>query len=58
MLWDDNDFSADDIQALTYQLCHTYVRCMRSVSISVPAYCNYLVAFQACYHLMELEDPR
>ena len=58
VLWDDNDFSADDIQALTYQLCHTYVRCTRSVSIPAPAYYAHLVAFRARYHLMELEDRR
>ena len=26
VLWDDNNFAADDLQMLTYQLCHTYVR--------------------------------
>ena len=31
-------FEADELQQLTYQLCHTYVRCTRSVSIPAPAY--------------------
>ncbi|VEL33979.1 unnamed protein product [Protopolystoma xenopodis] len=48
-------FSADDIQNLTYQLCHTYVRCTRSVSIPAPAYYAHLVAFRARYHLVEKE---
>ncbi|KAG8134005.1 hypothetical protein E2320_011768 [Naja naja] len=26
VLWDDNRFSSDELQILTYQLCHTYVR--------------------------------
>lgn len=52
-LWDDNHFSADELQALTYQLCHTYVRCTRSVSIPAPAYYAHLVAFRARYHLVE-----
>lgn len=48
-------FSADDLQNLTYQLCHTYVRCTRSVSIPAPAYYAHLVAFRARYHLVEKE---
>uniref|UniRef100_A0A8W8MXD6 Piwi domain-containing protein n=1 Tax=Magallana gigas TaxID=29159 RepID=A0A8W8MXD6_MAGGI len=37
----------DELQTLTYQLCHTYVRCTRSVSIPAPAYYAHLVAFRA-----------
>ncbi|KAL3320560.1 argonaute 1 [Cichlidogyrus casuarinus] len=55
VLWDDNCFTADDIQNLTYQLCHTYVRCTRSVSVPAPAYYAHLVAFRARYHLVEKE---
>ena len=58
VLWDDNHFSADELQALTYQLCHTYVRCTRSVSIPAPAYYAHLVAFRARYHLIEREPER
>ena len=43
---------------LTYQLCHTYVRCTRSVSIPAPAYYAHLVAFRARYHLVEKEHDR
>lgn len=53
VLWDDNDFTADELQSTTYQLCHTYVRCTRSVSIPAPAYYAHLVAFRARYHLVE-----
>jgi len=53
VLWDDNTFTADELQQLTYQLCHTYVRCTRSVSIPSPAYYAQLVAFRARYHLVE-----
>lgn len=56
VLWDDNDFNADELQCLTYQLCHTYVRCTRSVSYPAPAYYAHLVAFRARYHLQERED--
>lgn len=55
VLWDDNQFTADELQCLTYQLCHTYVRCTRSVSIPAPAYYAHLVAFRARYHLVEKE---
>lgn len=58
VLWDDNGFTADDLQCLTYQLCHTYVRCTRSVSYPAPAYYAHLVAFRARYHLQEREDKR
>ena len=46
VLWDDNHFDADELQQLTFQLCHTYVRCTRSVSIPAPAYYAHLVAFR------------
>lgn len=58
VLWDDNQFTADELQCLTYQLCHTYVRCTRSVSIPAPAYYAHLVAFRARYHLVEKEHDR
>ncbi|KAI6190975.1 Protein argonaute-2 [Aphelenchoides bicaudatus] len=53
VLWDDNGLSADELQQLTYQMCHTYVRCTRSVSIPAPAYYAHLVAFRARYHLVD-----
>uniref|UniRef100_A0A3Q3A3U9 Argonaute RISC catalytic component 3a n=1 Tax=Kryptolebias marmoratus TaxID=37003 RepID=A0A3Q3A3U9_KRYMA len=58
VLWDDNGFSADEFQLLTYQLCHTYVRCTRSVSIPAPAYYAHLVAFRARYHLVDKEAEK
>nr|CAD7588201.1 unnamed protein product [Timema genevievae] len=56
VLWDDNRLSADQLQHLTYQLCHTYVRCTRAVSIPAPAYYARLVAFRARYHMCEKEQ--
>jgi eukaryotic translation initiation factor 2C len=50
VLWDDNGFLADQLQALTYQLCHVYVRCARSVSLPAPVYYAHLAAYRArCY---------
>ncbi|XP_060856547.1 protein argonaute-2-like [Metopolophium dirhodum] len=55
VLWDDNNFESDELQRLTYQLCHTYVRCTRSVSIPAPAFYAHLVATRAKYHMVEEE---
>uniref|UniRef100_A0A646QFB5 Argonaute-2 n=1 Tax=Hemiscolopendra marginata TaxID=943146 RepID=A0A646QFB5_9MYRI len=55
VLWDDSDFSADELQQLTYELCHTYVRCTRSVSIPSPAYYAHLAAFRARHHLENIQ---
>ncbi|CAK9297677.1 unnamed protein product [Gordionus sp. m RMFG-2023] len=54
VLWDDNNFSADDFQSLTYALCHTYVRCNRAVSIPAPTYYAHHVAFRARHHIGDL----
>ena len=53
VLWDENMFSADDLQNLTYQLCHTYARCTRSVSIPAPVFYAKLVAIRARHYLAE-----
>lgn len=56
VLWDDNQLMADELQKLTYMLCHTYVRCTRSVSIPSPAYYAHLAAFRARYYLEQQQD--
>ncbi|GAB2285479.1 argonaute 5 [Dionaea muscipula] len=56
VLYDENNFSADVLQLLTYSLCFTYQRCTRSVSIVPPAYYAHLAAFRARYYL-EDEAP-
>ncbi|XP_060847719.1 protein argonaute-2-like [Rhopalosiphum padi] len=53
VLWDDNNFESDELQILTYQLCHTYVKCTRSVSIPAPLYYAHLATFRSRYHLTE-----
>ena len=55
VLYDDSNFKSDELQILTNQLCHTYVRCARSVSIPAPAYYAHHVAFRARYHLNEVD---
>lgn len=44
VLWDDNKFTADIIQEITYHLCHTNVRCTRAVSVPTPVFYAQLVA--------------
>uniref|UniRef100_A0A915JMM4 Uncharacterized protein n=1 Tax=Romanomermis culicivorax TaxID=13658 RepID=A0A915JMM4_ROMCU len=38
VLLDENKFSADDLQSLTYALCHVYQRSTKSVSLPAPCY--------------------
>nr|POE96118.1 protein argonaute 5 [Quercus suber] len=51
VLYDENNFSADVLQMLTNNLCYTYARCTRSVSIVPPAYYAHLAAFRARYYI-------
>ncbi|XP_011498662.1 PREDICTED: protein argonaute-2-like [Ceratosolen solmsi marchali] len=46
-LWDDSDMSEDEIENLTYFLCHMFSRCTRSVSYPTPTYYAHLAAFRA-----------
>lgn len=58
VLYDDSNFASDQLQTLSNELCHTYVRCARAVSIPAPAYYAHHVAFRARYHLEELKRNR
>ncbi|KAJ3646696.1 hypothetical protein Zmor_024272 [Zophobas morio] len=46
-LWDDNKLNHDDIEELTYHLCHMFTRCNRSVSYPAPTYYAHLAAARA-----------
>ncbi|KAG0274373.1 hypothetical protein BGZ95_009860 [Linnemannia exigua] len=50
VLHDDNQFTADSLQELTYRLCYLYARCTRSVSMVPAAYYAHLVAQRARFH--------
>ncbi|GAB4819183.1 hypothetical protein N2152v2_006229 [Parachlorella kessleri] len=43
---DENKFSADQLQSLTYKLCYTFCRCTRSISVCPPAQYAHLAAFR------------
>ncbi|CAK9867345.1 unnamed protein product [Sphagnum jensenii] len=47
LLWDENNFSIDDFEALTLNLCYGYARCPKAVSMVAPAYYAHLVATRA-----------
>ncbi|CAB5379107.1 unnamed protein product [Rhizophagus irregularis] len=47
VLYDENEFDANRLQTLTYNLCHTYARCTRSVSLVPPVYYANLAATRA-----------
>ncbi|EOX91993.1 Argonaute protein group, putative [Theobroma cacao] len=51
VLYDENKCTADSLQVLTNNLCYTYARCTRSVSIVPPAYYAHLAAFRARYYI-------
>jgi len=54
VLWDDSEFSADELEVLSYYLCHLYARCSRAVSYPTPTYYAHLVADRARKHHNEL----
>ncbi|KAL6491710.1 argonaute 5 [Orobanche gracilis] len=51
VLYDENEFTADGMQSLTNDLCYTYARCTRSLSIVPPVYYAHLVARRARYYI-------
>jgi eukaryotic translation initiation factor 2C len=50
VLYDDNGFNADTLQALSFALCHVYARSTRSVSIPAPVYYADIVCARAKFH--------
>jgi len=58
VLWDDCNMSADQMEKLTYYLCHLYSRCNRSVSYPAPTYYAHLAADRARKHHNDLLEKR
>ncbi|ORX97422.1 Piwi-domain-containing protein [Basidiobolus meristosporus CBS 931.73] len=50
VLYDDNNFTSNSLQELTYRLCYLYARCTRSVSVVPAAYYADLVCTRARFH--------
>ncbi|XP_068740587.1 protein argonaute-2-like isoform X2 [Montipora capricornis] len=51
VLYDDNNFTADSLEQLTYQLCHLCARFTRSECIPAPVYHARLAALRARDHM-------
>jgi len=56
VLADEANLSTDALQALTFNLCHIYARCSRSVSMPAPAFYAHLAAYRARLWPAEYED--
>ncbi|KAG5189413.1 Argonaute 1 [Tribonema minus] len=55
VLWDEMNFSPDQIQKLIYELCYLQARCTRSVSIPPAVYYAHLAAFRAQHFVQDMD---
>lgn len=56
VLLDENSFKPDDLQLLTYYLCHIYVRCTKSVGVVPAVYYAHLIAARSRFFLEDNSD--
>jgi eukaryotic translation initiation factor 2C len=59
VIYDENKFTADAMQNLSFSMCHTYARATRSVSIPAPVYYADIVCSRAKHHYaagMDFDD--
>ncbi|KAK3421876.1 protein argonaute 7 [Eucalyptus grandis] len=55
VLVDENEFTSDELQKLVYNLCYTFVRCTKPVSLVPPAYYAHLAAYRGRLYLERSE---
>lgn len=53
VLYDDENCNPDQLQALTYYLCHMFTRCNRAVSYPAPTYYAHLAAYRGRVYIKE-----
>ncbi|KAL3636223.1 Protein argonaute 7 [Castilleja foliolosa] len=51
VLLDENKFSSDEMQKMVYNLCYTFVRCTKPISLVPPAYYAHLAAYRGRLYL-------
>ncbi|XP_074586861.1 protein argonaute 7 [Curcuma longa] len=51
VLWDENQFKSDEVQKLIHNLCYTFVRCTKPVSLAPPVYYAHLAAYRGRLYL-------
>ncbi|OAY50078.1 protein argonaute 7 [Manihot esculenta] len=56
VLWDENQFTSDELQKLVYNLCYTFVRCTKPVSLVPPAYYAHLAAYRGRLYIERSES--
>lgn len=56
VLWDENRFTSDEFQKLVYNLCYTFVRCTKPVSLVPPAYYAHLAAYRGRLYLERFDS--
>jgi eukaryotic translation initiation factor 2C len=54
VLWDDNRFSSDELETLINNLCYTFARCTKPVSLAPPVYYADLAAYRGRLYLQGL----
>ncbi|XP_058459354.1 protein argonaute-2 [Malaya genurostris] len=53
VLYDDENCKPDELQALTYNLCHMFARCNRAVSYPAPTYYAHLAAYRGRVYIKD-----